>query len=490
MDAAGEGEEVEMKRKFDTTTDTAEETKLATTETEVNSDEEISSEYDSESLDSHFNDLYPPSKVTLPVKYMACPDQALAIELRCLVDTEYDNDFKAQIDGDDFLSDALVKLQAGNLSKDLLENDKDLMSCVLTIERGLENRIETAIRWYRYTKHLVKKGLIPEYEVDVMNEATVNLEKAIDLVEAIDTRAKITDLAIKGKEALTNETPESWLTDELNEIGKVAEDVNINQMEIDDEEVLYPEAVCLGPRLSEGCNLTVEEIVNRFVRCGEKEHDDEFKMQIDTDSALGDVLEKLQNFEITEKIYQGDRKIQSQVKTLERGLKNRLYFALRQYRDLSLLNKWIDESVISKARKELSKAIDLLESVNTEMTVDMAGRAKAELSGTAEHEENSLNITTISDLHIGKHENGDTRHFMMNVDLSRLSGLDEVSEMTKAKGTRSSSDEDKVSERMDSLSGRDQEYVVSQEGSSSDEDEIGAKDTKMVSQQQKKPRHS
>lgn len=417
---------------------------------------------------------------------MARPDQALAIELRCLVDTEHDNDFKAHIDGDDFLSDALLKLQEGNLSKDLLENDKDLMSCVLTIERGLENRIETAIRWYRYIKHLIKKGLIPEYEVDAMDEARVNLEKAIELVEAIDTRAKMTDLAIKGKDVLTNETPESWLTDELNEIGKVAEDVNINQMEIDEEDVLYPKAVCLGPRLSEGCNLTVEEIVNRFVRCGEKEHDDEFKMQIDTDSALGDVLEKLQNFEITEEIYQGDRKIQSQVKTLERGLKNRLYFALRQYRDLCLLNKWIDDSVISKARKELEEAIELLESVNTEMMVNMAESAKAELSERADQKGNSLKITTISDLHIGKNENGDTRHFMMNVDLSRVSGLDEMPQMTE----RISFDEDKVSEGMDSLSGRDQEYVVSQEGSSSDEDEIGAKDTKMVSQQQKKPRHS
>lgn len=112
------------------------------------------------------------------------------------------------------------------------------------------------------------------------------------------------------------------------------------------------------------------------------------------------------------------------MRTLERGLKNRLDFTLRQYRNLKELDnngglpQGEREAVLGKARKELQRTIALLESINTHNMKELAQKARTDVTSPGEPSKGipPIEITGLSKLCMDDYIDEDTYHNAMYND--------------------------------------------------------------------------
>ena len=87
------------------------------------------------------------------------------------------------------------------------------------------------------------------------------------------------------------------------------------------------------------------------------------------------------NGEITAEIFDEDKALRSPVWTIERGLKHRLLFAIRQYHELKDLERRYmitkDKEMVAVAERKFERTVTFLEDVGMNSLCELASQAKS-----------------------------------------------------------------------------------------------------------------
>lgn len=433
-------------------------------EVEEESTSSSSESEDEESIDSHWDDLYPPSKFVRPILFAGFPKQEIAKSFCSFMEKEADMDFKNQIDGDENLGETLQGLLDETIGLNDYENDVGLKSQVMTIERGLENRLLSDARQYRDMKHLQEGYYLPSYECEAVKNARSNLESTIRLVSMVNTK-KMRELVESVNPVMESEQSEV--------INRVCSELEMTEVSIvktlgdiceeGNKESVYPEAKCLCPPLTKDNPVMAEEVANRLVRVTEKRRDDKFKEQIIQDNALGKTLQDLMEGNITTTMLQNDASLNSQVRTIEYGFRARLRFAIRQHRDIKKLGEagylsHAGATETEKAREELQLAIALVDGINTTSMKSLAEQARLELSDS--NVSGRMEIHELSKfLQLGSYTDWDSNHFLLNNDIPADMYVSEAIDVEDTEMAEAKPDKPMKTPNMDEVKGQPREEV-------------------------------